>query len=42
MQQLDTLLESPGVLDKMGRCAAQMAVTDAPRRIVEVLDRIAK
>ena len=42
MQHLDTLLASPGKLQKMGRNAARMAVTDAPRRIVEALDNIAK
>lgn len=42
MQQIDTLLESPGKLDKMGRAAKSMAVTDAQTRIVEVLGKIAK
>ncbi|MBQ2963125.1 MAG: undecaprenyldiphospho-muramoylpentapeptide beta-N-acetylglucosaminyltransferase [Clostridia bacterium] len=42
MQQIDTLLESPGKLDAMGRAAKSMAVTDAQARIVEVLGKIAK
>lgn len=42
MQQIDTLLESPGKLDSMGRAAKSMAVTDAQARIVEVLGKIAK
>ena len=42
MQQIDTLLESPGKLDSMGRAAKSMAVTDAQVRIVEVLGKIAK
>lgn len=42
MQQIDTLLESPGKLDSMGRAAKAMAVTDAQQRIVEVLGKIAK
>lgn len=42
MQQIDTLLESPGKLDNMGRAAKSMAVTDAQVRIVEVLGKIAK
>lgn len=42
MQQIDTLLETPGKLDKMGRAAKSMAVTDAQARIVEVLGKIAK
>ena len=42
MQQIDTLLESPGKLDSMGRAAKSMAVTNAQVRIVEVLGKIAK
>ena len=42
MHQIDTLLESPGKLDSMGRAAKSMAVTDAQARIVEVLGKIAK
>lgn len=42
MQQIDTLLESPGKLYAMGRAAKSMAVTDAQARIVEVLGKIAK
>ncbi len=42
MQQIDTLLDSPGKLDSMGRAAKSMAVTDAQARIVEVLGKIAK
>ncbi len=42
MQQIDTLLESPGKLDAMGRAAKSMAVADAQSRIVEVLGKIAK
>ncbi len=42
MQQIDTLLESPGKLDSMGKAAKSMAVTDAQARIVEVLGKIAK
>ncbi len=42
MQQIDTLLESPGKLETMGKAARSMAVTDAQQRIVEVLGKIAK
>lgn len=42
MQQIDTLLESPGKLEAMGKAARSMAVTDAQQRIVEVLGKIAK
>ncbi len=42
MQHIDTLLESPGKLDKMGMAAKSMAVTDAQQRIVEVLGQIAR
>ncbi len=38
MQHIDTLLESPGKLEKMGRAAKSMAVTDAQQRIVKVLE----
>ena len=42
MQQIDTLLESPGKLDSRGRAAKSMAVTDSQVRIVEVLGKLAK
>ncbi len=42
MQEIDSLLESPGKLDKMGKAAKAMAVTDAQQRIVEILGKIAK
>ncbi len=42
MQHIDTLLESPGKLTKMGAAAKQMAVTDATERIVKVVESIIK
>lgn len=42
MQHIDTLLESPGKLEKMGKAARSMAVVDAQQRIVEVLVNLMK
>lgn len=42
MQHIDTLLESPGKLDSMGRSAKGMAVLDAQQRIVKVLESVIK
>ncbi len=39
---IDELLANPKKLEAMGKAAKSMAVTDAQKRIVEVLDRIAK
>lgn len=42
MQHIDTLLETPDKLTKMGIAAKQMAVTDATERIVKVIENIVK
>ncbi len=42
MQHIDTLIESPGKLEAMGKSAGRMATVDAQQRIVTVLEGLMK